>query len=563
MGFDVCVGAKEEDAEKSLQKLKTKLFTSVSLSTSALAESKLRFEAEYPINEEFSYVGSGRPPRPHDLKVTEVPGFLLEVLDDYPEIKKLRYPLRTAEQTMESLSATCSKGQRGGFAPYVAYEQDFVAERLQFDEQGPEAPGWAREFRLPTPREVLAVVAQLSDESNAGYPYCLYGGFKRSTALANFGATYRSVCDRILKLAEAEDLPEDPCDLVRRGFCDPVLAVEKDEPYDPTRKTCRTIIMGSLVDEIVDRLYTDPHDEFELLNFGRFHSLCGIGFTKEHLDFVMHCVSDLEDAARKVCPELQLGYTLAKNDVSGFDTNVFGEDALTEAEVLLRRYGFSPWGQDDEPWQAYLRRIVLNRTKCTFRSLFVFADGTLWKQRTFGIQKSGTKRTTSRNTTVRAQKHMRCAFRYHVGTDLGLGPSPGEENLAVQLHAAVTARGYDPRARPWWSMDHPTLGVGDDIIEPNYPGLRENYRRINVRIKDESFEACDKDEFEFCSHVWTRGAAAPRPLNAAKAAFRLLCGDPLPAKYVQWAYTYWHASDREKYINLFRRLGYPAGKNKQ
>lgn len=98
------------------------------------------------------------------------------------------------------------------------------------------------------------------------------------------------------------------------------------------------------------------------------------------------------------------------------------------------------------------------------------------------------------------------------------------------------------------------------MVEPNYPGLRENYTVTNVRIKEGSFAACSSREFEFCSHVWGVGQRNPRPLNAGKAAYRLLCSDPKPAKYVIWAFTYWHASDKDRYINLFRRLAYPVGK---
>lgn len=563
-GFKLCVGAKEKDSEKTLENLKMKLVGSVSLSTSAFAESKYRWEPAFAISNEFAYVGSAKAPRPHALKVTEIPPDLLGVLHEYPEIERLRYPKRTPEETMESLVKTCSVGQAGGFVPYLPFEEEFVVEQMLYDEPGPDAPLWAREFRLPTPREVLGVVAQLSDESNAGYPYCLYSGPKRSVALANFGATYRAVCDRLLLLATADEVPLDPVALVRQGFCDPVLAVEKDEPYDPGKKTCRTIIMGSLVDEIIDRLYTDSHDEFELANFGRFRSACGIGFTKDHLDFLVECVEDMEADARRVCPELDPREPLAKNDIKGFDTNEFEEDALTEAEVVCRRYGLPPAGRDDElPWHRFLRRVVFNRTKCTFRSVFVFGDGTLWAQLTRGIQKSGTKRTTSRNTNVRGQKHLRCAFRYHVAKDLALGTFAPNQQIIMLALLSAAACGYDPRNAAWWRLNHPSLGVGDDKLEPNYPGLVQNYEETNVRIKPGSFGTCSSNEFEFCSHVWKRGASAPRPLNAAKSAFRLLCGEPTPQKYIQWATTYWHASDRDRYVHLFRRLGYPVGKRTQ
>lgn len=485
----------------------------------------VKWHHEVKLDGLFNFVGQTAPPRPNPLGVTQVPENLQALLGEYPELAQFQFPEREPSQNIAALLERANAGHRP-HVPYEPDEREFVLDQMMFDDVPNIAPPqWLAERRLPTNAEIAAKVCKLSPDSNPGFPYNFAGESKRDFAVAHFPYVANKVRDRILALLEQEPLEDvSPVDAVKRGLVDPTLAFEKDEAYK-RGKSPRLIIMGSVIDELIDRLITDEHDQFELDNYGRYYSMCGIGFDRDHHDHVVHSVKVMCDDLRSI------GFTdpenITESDVSAFDFNMKEPDAMLENEVVVRRYGLQQ--------NNFAVRVMTNRTRVSMYSVYVFTDGTMLAQRKRGIQKSGLKRTTSRNTNVRRINFLRALYRAQPGLCRDLPP-----NFKV-----------------------PTRGVGDDMLEPCIPGIEQQYINLGVTIKSGSFKRCSSRRFQTCSHVWGEGQTNPVPLNAAKAAFTLLCCGPMPDKYAQFLRAFWFASDRPRYMALFDRLGWPVGQSKK
>ncbi len=458
---------------------------------------------------------ASRSVRRDDLRVTGVPALVRAEIaaGHFPEWENLRFPTRTSTENLYSLVANLAKGSRNRQPPINMVEAAELKASMLFDEPGPTMPSWAAEFRLPTRRELLSKVSQLSTTANAGFPYCRAGLKKRDYAVANFDLVYNLVCERLYRLATFdEDRVLTPERGLLEGLCDPVYPIEKDKAFDASRKTVRLIIMGSVVDELIDRLTTDEHDRFELRNYGRFYSMLGIGFNEAHHAHVLESFEEMEQLFQDGgIPEP----ALFTNDASFFEYQIRENLMLLEADCVSDRLGAN----------NYLRKIIRMRALATSRAVYVNGDGALYAQVVDGVQKSGQKRTSTRNTNLRRLFHLRAARRVGLPRSLSL-----------------------------------TRGAGDDIVEPYHPDLLRAYGEIGLVIKAGSELRCDtRTGVDFCSHIWKHGLSRPEPKNASTSAFHLLCGTPDVQKYSQWLATYWDAPDRRRFVALFDRLGWPTG----
>jgi len=279
------------------------------------------------------------------------------------------------------------------------------------------------------------------------------------------------VLERLTLLRDA-DLTgiEDPCDLVRGGYCDAVRLFVKQEPHKISKLRdgrVRLIFSVSLVDNLVARLLCTLQNSTEINNWATIPSKPGLS---------------LADAGQRILYRNVLlgasGGSIAEADVSGWDWCFQESDFLADLERRLDLCS----GRG-----TVFERILRNHFHCMARKVVVLSDGSMYSQGTPGVLPSGWYNTSGTNSYV-------CVLHGHM----------------------VAAVGNVPR--PW------AIGMGDDTIQRYVPGAVDTYKRFGKRLK--MYNAVTPSQFEFCSTQWM-GSEYGFPVNVDKMLCKLLMNPPI------------------------------------
>lgn len=338
--------------------------------------------------------------------------------------------------------------------------------------QGPQLPQSLIDFNvgdLEFQSLVRAFMLQVNPDASPGCPYSSLGG-KNSEVLKNYPEyIFERVMARLkLLLTTTKDLRTmTPEELVLEGFCDPVRVFVKNEPHKIAKIKAgrvRLISSVSLVDGIIGRVLCTTTNKFSIANWMTLPAKPGMGFDYEDNEAILNKVFD--------------GKVRADLDAEAYDWSLQEWLMLWDADFR------ASWSR---AFNTPYHNVLVNRTICLTRSVFMTSDGRLFAQRVYGIQKSGDFNTSSTNSNTRT---MACLL-------------------------------VDPNGDP--------ISMGDDGVDLYLEGAPELYfRKCGMRIK-----AYNKivDEFEFCSHTYHRDGRVI-PINLFKMLMRYVHQDasiyPMP-----------------------------------
>jgi len=304
------------------------------------------------------------------------------------------------------------------------------------------------------------------------------------------------VSERLELLAGIEDVSVlNPVELVLRGLCDPVRLFIKDEPHS-LRKVSegrfRLISNVSLVDQIIERFLFSAQNITEIEQYSNIPSKPGMGLHDDGIAVL------LDNVKQSISP-------LAEADISAWDWSVQEWELMADAARRIRMYGLSA--------SSVASRLILNRTRCLARKVFVLSDGTMYSQNSYGIQASGSYNTSSTNSWIRA--------------------------YVAHLIGSL------------W-----VITMGDDSIESVVDNAIQKYSQYGHTCKN--YDVTSPDDFEFCSMRFIGGTAYP--VNQWKSMFKLLstkvCASDRYALLVQWTYEYRHHPDLGKLLAFIISLDF-------
>jgi hypothetical protein len=294
------------------------------------------------------------------------------------------------------------------------------------------------------------VLSQLMDtvkrDSSPGLPLHALAPTKGEIVDKHKELVIQAVLARIDLLTSVDILPEDPVDLVKRGFVDPVRIFVKDEPHSLNKirqGRYRLIASVSIVDELIEKSMFTEQNSCEIDNWLTCPSKPGIGLslddqTDQFWDSVEPTLSDE-----------------AEGDVTAWDFSMKEWMLKFDVEARLKLAHASP--------DSVFAKLMRNQTHCFARSVFINSSGKMFKQSIPGIMKSGSYRTSSTNSRCRV------GVSYMIGSER-------------------------------------CIAMGDDSVEQYVPDAITRYEAIGVNLK--MYKQC-QDSFEFCSHLFSKGKSIP------------------------------------------------------
>lgn len=296
-------------------------------------------------------------------------------------------------------------------------------------------------------------------------------------------------------------LPEDPCELVRRGFVAPVRTFVKNEPHGKEKISTgrlRLICMVPIHIVMAEMLVFGVQNSEEIAHYDSIPSKPGLGLADD---------AQIEQVCEEVGREIPQGVSEA--DVSGFDFSVSEEFFKYDAR---RRVDLIEGGASESFTNA-----VYNAHHSLCRSVFALSDGRMFKQLEPGVMKSGRYVTSSTNSFIRV----------------------------------LMARSIGSR----WC-----IAMGDDSLEATVPDAIAKYAELGVKVK---FYRNVTTEFEFCSHTFKGGKAWPA--NPGKMYYSLLNQkggfSQLFTQFQQWFFEMRHHPDVDLWVQALERSGWAAQKD--
>lgn len=232
--------------------------------------------------------------------------------------------------------------------------------------------------------EIKVVCGSLKLDSSPGLPF----GYHYDTigdVLLAVGETYiaQLAWGRLQRLALGKTEGLTPEQLVAEGFTGPVRYFVKSELHTQLKVEqgrMRLIAVLDLVDQVIERWLHGGQNRANINTWETIPCKPGMGLHDEGLLSLQRSISDLGDL-------------VAGTDVSGFDFWVPMWALQADASVRIALAGCGPAS-------AYAT-IVRNRVTCLGNSLMVLSDGSVFSQRSPGIQKSGSYNTSSTNSCIR------------------------------------------------------------------------------------------------------------------------------------------------------------------
>lgn len=349
----------------------------------------------------------------------------------------------------------------------------------------------------PNANQVEGMFAELIPGSSPGLPFAQIAVTNKDLIDKFRHHVVDAVMERFAKLVSVDlrsEKIEDPVELVKQGFCDPVRVFIKNEPHTMEKIEAgrlRLISSVSVVDQIVERFLFGPQNRKEIEQWLSCPSKPGMGLNdddqcKEIYAMVKQYIDELCEA-----------------DVQAWDWNVKKWMLETEAERRVILAGVEP--------DSLYARLVRNRFFCLSRKVFALSDGRMYAQRKPGIMASGSYATSSSNS----------GMNVHLMKMLG--------------------------ARIAWAM-------GDDSLNTGIENAVEKYKKYGFKLK--MYRRCNEDgrrTFEFCSHEFDGDKAIP--LNVNKCTFRLLSSlVDKQGRYAQWSHDQRHSTLVNEYDPVVRRV---------
>lgn len=413
------------------------------------------------VNETLQIIKTKMKPSRRVVLEDTVPDPIVEKFYDIlPEMQDYAFPSRNPTRCAASLVITTDSRSANHPQPArLQSAEDFVV--ATFPHAAP--PEFLVENELSR-RDVVRTYPDLSDESNPGYPYCLQGETKRDYAVARAAEVSELVVARyvgLLNVDESKLMKASPMLIYQAGLSDPSLVIEKNEPHKKAKlERQRNIICGSLATEIQHRCLDTRLNTATKELWGECPSLIGIGFDPESISRTYDAIDLLSEECG--------GSELADNDARNFDASRQEWHFTMDANARARRYGF---GVGSPQASLYRKTAVVSA-----RKLFVFTDGTVMPQKSFGMMGSGEFRTSMTNSTTRV----------------------GDSHIIGSASARA---------------------AGDDCVEQWVRDAERRYKEeIGVQITD--YKKASKDCFELCSMQYNPDGKVV-PLRAAKAFFNL------------------------------------------
>lgn len=291
-------------------------------------------------------------------------------------------------------------------------------------------------------------------------------------------------------------------ELCAAGLVDPVRVFVKNEVHS-TKKVdegkYRLIMSVSLIDQLVERVINGALDRKEIGQWSDLPSKPGMGLHDEGLQ----CLSETFKAM-----EVAMG-----SDMSGFDwhTSQWMLDADAECRAAAT-------GNESEDFHLKRAQLVGN-------SVFVFGDGRVYAQRITGLQKSGTKTTSSGNSRIRV--------------------------ILAKLVGGINTK---------------VCAMGDDAVEDlgtrevDLVALAEAYASFGMSIK--GMEFFEPNGLEFCAYRFhPSGQVAPVRWDKMLAAF--LYTWPQSAMFAErlfaLEYELRHSPRRELCVSVIKRVAHNLG----
>lgn len=305
---------------------------------------------------------------------------------------------------------------------------------------------------------------------------------------------------RIADLLAWDGSPMTAQEMVSRNLCDPVRVFIKNEPHKISKITegrLRLISNVSVVDEIIDRLISQPQVEAEILNYSTIPAKAGLGFT--------------DVMSRELHASVPKELKLASSDVSAWDWRFqpWMFDACAQLDILLCKRPTQEW-----------KRLLWNRTMCLSLKQFMTSDGNAYSQVKPGVQASGSYRTTSWNCKARVMS------AYWVGATwaIAMGDDAIEEYV------------------PDYERQYRKIGV----VVTDY-------------VRSELLRANRQADFEFCSHLYDGDKAVP--LNWVKRLFNLLQHQRNEELLAQFMFESRHDPNLSHCLDIIGRVWQGPGNN--
>lgn len=267
-----------------------------------------------------------------------------------------------------------------------------------------------------------------------------------------------------------------PPDLIRYGIWDPVRLFVKDEPHSLKKLNqgrVRLISNVSLRSQLIERLACSRQNNREIAVWYKCPAKPGIGLDDES-------ILEMTRAFERM---LNRG-AVAMTDISAWDWNV--KDWLLDADAERRRVAAGA-----EESTLFSEMLFLQST-ATARSVYGLPDGSLVAQTSYGIQNSGSYKTSSTNSWMRIILRLFCYLLKN--------PDATDEDLCQVMED--------------------TAAMGDDCVEGAFEGSAEGYEELGFPVK-----LCETvtsiDQVEFCSHQWLADGFA-YPTSWDRTMYRFL-----------------------------------------
>lgn len=412
------------------------------------------------------------------------------------DITRWKWPVRNADAELKSLRLQSDRYYTGK-AP-VQSELRSVTEKMLKMYPAADRP-WAFYYGDFNPAgfelSYNTALAGIEKDSSPGMPFAAMQCASNADVVNTYPQMLKDlVRARLLLLAYASELSNDPVELVTGGFCDPVRIFIKNEPHNPDKireGRLRLISSVSLVDQMCERVLYGKQNAAEIAMWDAIPSKPGMGLNDDQLGLLYGAWTAMKHPHEA--------------DISGWDFSMQDWEMKWEVDFRaeLSRSLHTPY-----------HNAMRNRVHCEARTLFMLSDGRLYAQRVAGKRCSGSYNTSAGNSRCRVM----------------IGLLIGSKSI---------------------------FAMGDDSVEDNDMDAKKVvslYSEYGHRVK--MYEPC-QDGFEFCStRIKKRdGKIIGEPQNWSRSTFRLLYAtQDLEARMDQFKYEMRGMENYDTFIPVVEKL---------
>lgn len=335
-------------------------------------------------------------------------------------------------------------------------------------------------------------ILDLKADAHPGIPFATLGSTNSKVYLNHMDLLEQMVIEQLVYQVSFGDLVKSMSsqDLIQYGIWDPVRLFVKDEPHTLKKLSqgrVRLISNVSIRTQLIERVACSRQNNREIASWWQCPAKPGIGLDDESILEMTRCFT-----------RMLADGPVAMTDISAWDWNV--KDWLLEADAERRRMAAGA-----APGSLFAEMIHLQAV-ATARSVYGLPDGSLVAQLSYGIQNSGSYKTSSTNSWMRIILRL---------TNYVLqNPAASDEELFRVMEA--------------------TAAMGDDCVEGAFAGSAVGYEELGFPVK-----LCEETDslpnIEFCSHQWLATGYA-FPTSWDRTMYRFLSanhGDDLPDRLAQ------------------------------